>query len=597
MPSPVSRRRLLQGVGAAALLTQAPAIVRGSRSLLAQVGDADAGTGYSLGIASFDPAADGVLLWAKPDVCIHPVRWRVALAEYPQQQPTSMAGMRIVASGLADDNGDNTVLADVTGLEPGRHWWYQFETATGALSAIGRTKTAPADSAERLRFALTSCQDWQQGWYTLWRDIAEHDLDAVVFVGDYIYEYESYLPTATRSWPRIHADADGNPVGECHTIEHYRARYQQYRSDPDLRLAHRRHPWIVVWDDHEVAGDRWATGAVNHGDNEDPDEIPWEVREAAAITAYFEYLPARGAGPRSTDRPGIHRRLAYGDLADLILLDARTFRSEGVGGTNRNFNPLSNIDEPGISEGDRTLLGVDQKAWFKQALRDAGSRWKLIGNPLMVTPLNLASLPDLLAGPVAQVTRTPPFDQLPVTVHPDGIPVNTDQWDGYQPERREILGFLRGDGGGGPVADTVFLSGDIHTGWSSEAHVEQGDAPLGTPVAVEFVCPGISSENFNERIGMLTVGTPLPNGSTNTVAPGAMLLNRHVRYVDFDSNGWVLVDVTDERVRATHRVLVNPAGTDPLVNPIENPVATGVDALSGAWQVGRGETRLTPVLL
>ncbi|MDX1510983.1 MAG: alkaline phosphatase D family protein [Nitriliruptorales bacterium] len=593
----MSRRRLLQGVGAAAVLAQAPAVVRGTRGLLAQAADADAGTGYSLGIASFDPTPDSVLLWAKPDECIHPVRWRVALAEHPDDHPTSLAGMQIVADGLAEDNGDNTVLADVTDLDPGRHYWYQFETALGAVSSIGRTRTAPLDASAGVRLALASCHDWQQGWYTLWRDIAEHDLDAVLFVGDYIYEYESYLPTDTRTWPRIHTDGDGNPVGETYTLEDYRSRYRLYRSDPDLRLAHRRHPFIVVWDDHEVAGDRWDTGAVNHGDNEDPNDPPWDVREAAGITAYFEYLPARGAGPRFTKREGIQRTLSYGDLADLILLDARTFRSEGVGGTNRNFNPLSNIDEPGISDPDRTLLGHDQKAWFKQALRAAGGKWKLVGNPLMITPLNLASMPDLLGGVVADISQTPPFDNLPVTWHDDGVPVNTDQWDGYQPERREIMGFLRGDEGGGRVDDTVFLSGDIHTAWSSEAHVEQGDAPVGTPVAVEFVCPGISSENFNERIGMIAFGTPMPNGATNTISPGAMVLNRHVRHVDFDSNGWVLVDVTDERVQATHRILVNPTGTDPSVNPIENRNAQAADAVGGAWQVARGDTRLTPVIV
>lgn len=592
----LSRRRLLQGFGVAALASQTPTLVRAPRTLLAQATDADAGTGFSLGIASFDPSADGVLLWAKPDECIHPISWRVATTPDPDAQPASLAGLQVVAEGLAEDNGDGTVIANVTGLDPGRHWWYQFETSLGAVSAIGRTKTAP-DGPEPLRFALTSCQDWQQGWYTLWRDVAAHELDAVVFVGDYIYEYESYLPTEQRTWPRIHVDAEGDPVGETHTLADYRARYRLYRSDPDLRLAHRRHPWICVWDDHEVAGDRWDGGAVNHGDNEDPDGLPYEEREAAGIQAYFEYLPARGAGPRYGDREGIHRTLPYGELADLVMLDARTFRSEGVGGTNRNFNPLSNLDEPGISDPNRTLLGPDQKAWLKQRLRDAGAKWKLLGNPLMVTPLNLVSLPALLAGVVTDVTMTPPFDQLPVTMHEDGIPVNTDQWDGYQPERRELLGFIRGDEGGGPVADVVFLSGDIHTAWSSEAHVEQGDAPIGDPVAVEFVCPGISSENFNERIGMLTIGTPLPNGATNAISPGAMVLNRHVRHVDFDSNGWVLVDVTDERVRATHRILVNPSGSDPTVNPIENPAALAVDATTGAWEAARGSSRLTPVIV
>lgn len=537
--------------------------------------------GFSLGVASFDPTHDGVLLWTRADAA-DDVRYVVVEATDPDRVPDSLAGLPVVAAGQAVPNGDRTFVAEVTGLEPGRVYWYQF-VGGGQASAVGRTRTAPLD-ASRLRIALTSCHDYQQGFYAVWRDIAAQDLDLVLFVGDYIYEYESYLPTDRRTWPRIHVDARGEPVGEAYTLEDYRQRYRLYRSDPDLQLAHRLHPFVCVWDDHEVAGDRWTDGAVNHGDNEDPDAIPYAARAAAGVQAYFEYLPARGrVDPRS-----VYRRLRWGELADLILLDSRTFRSEGVGGTNRNFNPISNIDEPGISDPDRTILGAEQKAWLKAMLRDAGDRWKLIGNQLMMAPLNLVTLPDALGALVAELTAA---EGMPVTYHPDGLPVNTDQWDGYQPERRELLGFLRGDEGGGPVHDVVVLSGDIHTGWVSELYVEQGDAPVRDPVAVEFVCPGISSENFNERLGMLSIGRPFPHGSTNVIGPAALANNRHVRYVDFDSNGYVLVEVTPERVVAWQRVLGPPLSD---ANPVEDPASTVRDATLGAFEVRRGTARLLP---
>ena len=586
----LSRRRFLQGAGALALVAAAPPVRGGV--LLAAAGDPDAGTGFPLGIASFDPTPNRVILWTRRDGGSGDVRFRIApAAGAGDVPPATLHPSDVILQGEAVPNGDGTYIAVPTGLEPGRRYWYQFLSGTSA-SVVGRTQTAPL-TTERLRLAVTSCQDLQQGWYSVWRDIARQDLDAVLFLGDYIYEYEAYLPTERRTYPRIHVDASGAPAGETYTLADYRQRYRQYRADPDLRAAHRMHPFICVWDDHEVAGDRWATGAVNHGDNEDPAAIPYADREAAGVKAYFEYLPARESRP---DPRGIHRRLRYGDLADIIMLDSRSFRSEGVGGTNRNFNPTSNIDEAGISDPDRTILGAGQKAWFKDALRDAGPRWKLIGNQLMITPLNMAVLPDAIGAVVAEQSQRPEADPLPVTYHRDGVPVNTDQWDGYQPERREVLSYLRGDEGGGPVSDVVFLTGDIHTGWSSEAYVEQGDAPLGEPVAAELVCPGISSENFNERLGMLSIGTPFPHGSTNPVGVAAIGANKHVRYVDFDSNGYVLVDVRPDRIITRQRILGLPLLNPPDYNPIEDPDATVTDAPNGAFEIRRGSSRLLPVL-
>ena len=540
-------------------------------------GDPDAGTGFSLGVASGDPSPDGVVLWTRvDDATAAVVRYEVAL---------DPGFHRIVRRGRGPVGGDGTVVVDVEGLpEPGIHYWYRFASRFDQ-SAVGRTRTAGADP-DLLRLAVTSCQDWQQGWYTAWRHIAGLDVDAVLFLGDYIYEY----PTYVEPWRvRRHHDGAGRAVGETRTLAEYRARYRLYRSDPDLRLVHRMHPFIAVWDDHEVAGDRWYGGAVNHGDDPEDASVPYQVREAAGVQAFFEYLPMRRPAPVN-GRDTVFRSLGFGGLADLVLLDSRSFRSPGVGGTNRNFNPLSNIDEPGISDPSRTILGAQQKVWLKDRLASSTAAWRLVGNQLMMAPLNLASLPDALGAVVAEASQQEAAGPLPVTYHRDGIPVNTDQWDGYQAERREVLGWVRDNG----VDDVVFLTGDIHTGWSMEVHVEQGDAPVGTPVATEFVCPGISSENFNERIGALTIGRPLPHGSTAAAGPAATAVNRHVRYVDFDSNGYLLVDVDRHRLRAEQWVLANPAGTDPLVNPVENPSAAPVRALGGTWMVERGSTRLVP---
>lgn len=568
-----SRREFLRSVGASAVVLATPGL-RGSMRR-----DPDAGTGFSLGVASADPTPDAVVLWTRvDDPRVFSVRYEVA---------ADREFRRVVDRGTAPVGGDGTVVVDAVGLpEPGRHYWYRFHGAHGDVSATGRTRTAPTDPS-RLRLAVTSCQDYQQGWYTVWRDVAAQRLDAVLFLGDYIYEY----PTYTEPWRvRRHHNGGGAPVGETYTLNDYRARYRLYRSDPDLRLAHRRHPFVTVWDDHEVAGDRWFGGAVNHGDDPAEEAMPYEEREQAAVQAFFEYVPMRRAA-MVAGRTHVFRRLEFGSLADLALLDARTFRSPGVGGTNRNFNPLANIDEPGISAPGRTILGSEQRRWLLDHLHTSSARWKLIGNQLMMSPLNLVSLPDALGGIVADATQRPEASPLPVTYHRDGIPVNTDQWDGYHAERREVLGFVRDRG----IDNVVFLTGDIHIGWSTEVHVEQGDAPVGEPVAAEFVCPGISSENFNERIGMLTIGQPLPHGATAAAGPAALATNRHVRYVDFDANGYVLVDVDRHRVKAEHRVLVNPLGTDVRVNPVENRRARVVPATGGTWAVVSGSPRLQPV--
>jgi alkaline phosphatase D len=498
-----SRRRLLQGGAASALAVWSARLLPGVDGALAL----DAAP-FEYGVASGDPLPDRVVIWTRVTARgpVH-VRWEVARD----------AGFSVLAGKgtlTTDASRDHTVKVDVGGLSPGATYWYRFR-ALGRTSPVGRTRTAPVGSPSTVSLALVSCHDYQVGYYAGWRRIAERaahpstDLDFVLFTGDYIYEY-GYDP-ADRYTIRTH-----QPTHETLTLADYRARYRTYRSDPDLRAAHSAYPFIAVWDDHEVANDRWSGGAENH----QPDEGSYAARVAAAYQAYREWMPIR---PDPLAEP-IYRRFAWGDLVDLFALDTRTYRSQQVGGF---FVPNTS---PEINNPDRTLLGPDQRSWFKSGLAGSTAAWRLVGNQVMVSHLNYASIPDEFAEPLAELTGIPR----------DGVSANGDQWDGYQPERRDLLEHIRDH----------------------------------TP---RDVGPSVTSINLNEF-----TGTP-PRTSSLVLEQYARVANPHVRYVEVDSNGYVVVTVTPGAVRGDWYHL----------SDVHDPAATQRRAAS--YAVARGDARLREV--
>ena len=552
---------------------------------------------FEYGVASADPTADGVVLWTRVSEPVTHLTWEVAIPS-DGPGPDFSPGL-VVASGSAPvlPDGDGTVLVDVTGLPvPGQHYWYRFRTPVGATSITGRTKTAPAPgSLDPVRLAIASCQDFQAGYYHAWRSIAMRpDLDAVIFLGDYIYEYS--VGDGSRH-VRSH-----DPEHETITLDDYRRRYRTYRSDRWLRAAHAMHPFITVWDDHEVANDRWSIPGPGGAENHQPDsEGDYGARLDGAMKAFFEYIPVRRPDP--VGEPWrIYRALAFGALADLNMLDTRSYRNQALGSLNANLDPTANLN-PGLSDPDRTILGSAQKAWLKDRLATSSARWKLIGNQVMASHLNVIGLPDVLAAPVSEATGEP----LPAKVHRDGLPINSDQWDGYKVEHREMMEFLAKPSGDlGPtdralgypdrIRNVVFLTGDIHISWVFETVVNPGDAPTEQPVAVEFVGPGISSINLNERLGeLMRFGGPLPHGISRPVVPAAMALNRHLRWADLDANGYVVISIDTERVRADYHLVENPP-FDLVSNPVENPDAVVGLAPGGSWQTFDGTSRVVPAL-
>jgi alkaline phosphatase D len=467
---------------------------------------AAASTTFRHGVASGDPLPDGILLWTRvtPTPEATPgsglgadvtVRWQVA----------SDAGFAtIVASGAVATGParDHTVKADARGLQPATTYWYRFGL-NDVWSPVGRTHTAPAPDADvtALRAGVVSCSNWEAGYFGAYRLLAARgDLDLVVHLGDYIYEYASGGFAAGGDVIREH-----EPRHEILTLADYRIRHGQYKTDPDLQALHAAVPWVITWDDHEIANDAWSGGAENH----DPaTEGDYAARRAAAHKAYYEWMPVRAG-----EAGAIYRRLRFGRLAELSMLDLRTYRSQQTSGTA--------VDDPA-----RTITGEDQMAWLKNGLTASTARWKLVGNSVMISRLDVATLPAWLLGPLAALLGIPA----------NGFAVNADQWDGYNADRDELVAHLRAHN----TRDVVFLTGDIHTSWANELVTR---TTVGNPAAAEFVVPSVTSDNVNDFIGV-------PAGIVGPIGAGLVrALNPHVKWAELDNHGYGVLDLTPARAR------------------------------------------------
>jgi len=499
-PDPRLRRRdvLRAGglAGAATLL--APALPSSA---------AEAGPAFRHGVASGDPLPDAVILWTRvtpvedatpgsgagPDVT---VRWQIA------HDP---AFRDVVVGGTArtGPDRDHTVTVDATGLAPGRWYFYRFGW-NGQHSAVGRTRTAPAATAspDRLRFGVVSCSNWQAGHFAAYQHLAERgDIDAVLHLGDYLYEY---APGEYGNF-RPH-----DPPHEMVTLSDYRRRHAQYKTDPQLQALHAACPWIITWDDHEIANDAWSGGAENHTEGA---EGSWTARRRRARRAYAEWMPIRFG-----DDWRLYRRLRFGTLAELTMLDLRSHRSKQAA-------TVGEADDPG-----RTIVGAEQLGFLRDSLAAEDVRWKLVGNPVMFSPLLLPPAPRVVGEPLAELTGLVPED---------GVPFNVDQWDGYQHDRRELIRLL----GRRDVRNAVFLTGDIHTSWAFEVPVDAGTYPVSGTVATEFVVPSVTSDNIDEL-----TGAP-PRTASVSVEQAARALNRHLKWVELDSHGYTVFDVRADRVQ------------------------------------------------
>lgn len=483
---------------------------------------------FQHGVASGDPLPDAVLIWTRVTVARSrvDVEWEVAR----DARFRDVVRRGTFATGASRDH---TVKLDVTGLLPASWYFYRFRCA-GETSPVGRTRTAPARDAtpERLRFGVVSCANLQAGWFSAYRGLAERDdLHAVVHLGDYLYEYApgQYGYGVTDQDIRSH-----EPAHEMVSLADYRRRHAQYKRDPDLQALHAKYPWIVTWDDHEVTNDAYRDGAENH--NPADGEGDYLKRRARAHRAYDEWMPVRMDGTaRLADGDRLYRRLRFGRLAEISMLDLRTYR-----------DAQSALPGPDVSDPDRTIAGRQQLDWLKDSLRRGRAQWKVVGNPVMIAPVDFAGLPDVLLDPINDVTGLLPRD---------GVPWNTDQWDGYTDDRREVFQHIRDH----QISDALFITGDIHSGWACELPYDASTYPLGDSAGVEFVCSSVTSNNLKD-----ITGTP---PRTTSVAVESLILanNRHIKYLDFDSHGFSVLDLTPERAQMDWYVIGDRAYRDTAI--------------------------------
>ena len=519
---PLSRRRALQlgavaGTGLVGVTVAGPAAAAPGRPA------------FHHGVASGDPLPGAVILWtrvtprpdATPGSGVGPrvsVTWEVAADPRFRQ---------LVRSGTVTTgpDRDHTITVDASGLAPATGYWYRFR-CQGVVSPVGRTRTAPADDADvaRLRMAVVSCANFQAGWFTAYRHLAARtDLDLVVHLGDYLYEYAPGEYQARDVVVRPH-----DPPREMLTLADYRRRHAQYKADPDLQALHAVAPWVVTWDDHESANDSWSGGAENHTPGA---EGEWGTRRAYSQQAYAEWMPVRyTAGGR------LYRRLRFGRLASLSMLDLRSYRDQQAAA------PV----DPALLDPERTLAGPEQLDFLLEGLADPQVQWKLVGNPVMIAPFRFPSGLDARA---AEGIATLVDAEAPPVA---GAPYNVDAWDGYPAEQARVLGHLRDRG----VGDAVFLTGDIHSGWACDLPADPATYPVtGESVGVELVCTSVTSDNLDDILN-----TP-PRTASLAVETAVKANNPHVKYLDFDSHGFSVLEVTPAGAQMDWFVLLDR--TDP----------------------------------
>lgn len=490
------------------------------------------------GVASGDPLSDRVVIWTRvtpeADSTIH-VNYFMA---------TDTAFKNVVKTGMVetDLSKDYTVKIDVDGLNAGTTYYYYFQ-AIGRNSIIGKTKTVPAGNNldSHLRFAVVSCNNYEGGFFNAYGRIADrNDLDAIIHLGDYIYEYEA---GGYRNASLGNKRQNLAPKNEIINEADYRLRYSLYRLDENLMRAHQQHPFISIWDDHEFTNDAYKTGAENHTEGA---EGVWESRKELAKNVYFEWMPIRNY----TDRK-IYRKISYGNLMDLFMLDTRV---EG------RDQPPVNFDDVDVPM--RRMISDEQFNWLMDGMSASSARWKVLGNQIILSNFNVG----FAAGSTSAPPAPNPTDIVKIRQVEN---LFIDNWKQYPTQRAALIDSIKNK----KLNNVVFLTGDSHCSWAFDVTKTPTlypipqflNIPQPSPsynrltgegsVAVELCTPGISSQNFDEALPLSTAlgfqyQMNAPFDLTQLGATGNAYYNPHLKYVDLVQQGYMMLDIKKDSTQA-----------------------------------------------
>ncbi|MGE7205539.1 alkaline phosphatase D family protein [Sphingomonas sp. NPDC019816] len=487
---------------------------------------------FDHGVASGDPASDGAILWTRATPTEDGAAGDIALtwhvAPIGGGDAVGLRTGRVTARAARDF----TAKVEVTGLRPGRDYRYWFETAAGGRSAEGRFRTLPRGSIDDVVLAVVSCQLYPGGLFNAYDAIARSErLDAVLHLGDYIYEYgaDGYGTQIGHKLGRL-----PEPAHEIVSLADYRQRHAQVKRDPDMQAAHARAAFICVWDDHEVANDDWIGGAENHQPAVEGD---WGKRKAAAMQAYFEWMPIRDPRP-GEPWEAIYRSFDFGDLATIVMLESRLLaRSRQVQAKGEGPEPseyaamMAERARP-----DRTLLGPGQLAWVERTLGAsvrAGRPWQVIGNQVVMARIDGPDLEKQM-GPARFAAMTKRMEEgtraqldRALASFRAGLPLNFDSWDGYPAERERLYAAFTRAG-----SHPVVVSGDSHAAWANDLYDAKGHL-----VAAEFGSTAITSPSW---------GDLMPGIGREIAAANP----RVVRFCDQDAKGYLHLTLTRDTATA-----------------------------------------------
>ncbi|WP_336963081.1 alkaline phosphatase D family protein [Acinetobacter pittii] len=548
MSEKISRRELIQkslfGFGALSLPVAFTGCNDGSDEE-----SPEAQADFVHGVASGDPLQDKVILWTRltPVDLSAPLKvtWEIATDDQFKQN---------LKTGTVQTNktDDFTVKVDATGLQAGTTYYYRFRFGS-KVSPVGQTKTLPV-TTNKVSFAVCSCSNYPAGYFYVYREIAKQNVDVVIHLGDYIYEYgaDGY---ATEDAAKLGRTLPPDNNKEILKLDDYRKRYALYRQDKDLQAVHQRHPFIVIWDDHELANDTWREGAENHQSNEGP----FLERKLAALQTYFEWMPIRPVS--STDHLNIYRQFNFGSLVELTMLDTRIIaRDKQL--EYADYMTAAGLDaekfQADLTDPKRTLMGYTQRDWLVGKLKQSTATWNVVGQQVLMSKmwipaellLSLGQItsggtsPDTLAKMNAQITelvtlklRLEQGDPT-LTVQEKArvttlVPYNLDAWDGYYAEREFVYDKLAEFN-----KKIIVLAGDTHNAWTSYLYSQKGEY-----VGVELATSSVSSPGLEKYLS-------IPLAQLQQFEFAFTTLIDELAYCNLNQRGYLMVTLDDKQVQS-----------------------------------------------